>query len=133
MKVLVDSSAWIDFLNGAATREADAVAALLGGDGVPCLCGVVAAEVLQGLGSERSFEEVAAMFAELDLVEPAGLSTYRKAAELYRALRARGVTVRSTIDCLIVALAEEQGCRLLARDRDLQAIVASGLTAVRFA
>jgi hypothetical protein len=36
-------------------------------------------------------------------------------------------TVRSTIDCIIAAIAEDGGCDLLARDRDMDAILDSGL------
>jgi hypothetical protein len=35
--------------------------------------------------------------------------------------------VRSTVDCSIAAIAEAGGCDLLARDRDLDAILDSGL------
>jgi predicted nucleic acid-binding protein len=49
---------------------------------------------------------------------------------VYRELRRRGVTVRSTIDCLIAALAEQHRCAILARDRDLERIVGSGLLKV---
>ena len=48
-------------------------------------------------------------------------------AELFRGLRARGTTVRSTIDCVIAAIAEAEGCGLLARDGDIDAILDSGL------
>lgn len=67
------------------------------------------------------------LFHDLTFVEPAGIATYLRAADLYRQLRRRGVTVRSAIDCLIVALGEENGCSLLARDRDLELIASSGL------
>jgi predicted nucleic acid-binding protein len=53
------------------------------------------------------------------------------AADLFRALRQRGVTIRSTIDFLIVTLAEEHDAWLLAKDRDLTQAVQSGLTTVR--
>jgi predicted nucleic acid-binding protein len=46
---------------------------------------------------------------------------------VYRALRERGKTVRSTVDCIIAAIAEAGGCDLLARDRDMDAILDSGL------
>jgi hypothetical protein len=38
-----------------------------------------------------------------------------------------GVTIRSTIDCVITVLAEAHGCGLLSRDRDIDAIISSGL------
>jgi predicted nucleic acid-binding protein len=39
----------------------------------------------------------------------------------------KGKTVRSTVDCVIAAIAEDGGCALLARDRDMDAILDSGL------
>lgn len=53
--------------------------------------------------------------------------TFLAATRLFRELRARGVTVRSTIDCIVARLAAEDGAYLLARDRDLEMIAESGL------
>jgi predicted nucleic acid-binding protein len=80
---------------------------------------------------EADREELADLFRQLGFLEPDGIDAYFRAATLYRDLRARGVTVRSTIDCLIAVLAEAHGCHLLARDRDLARILESGLVAVR--
>lgn len=96
-----------------------------------CTCGVVVSEVFQGLRREKGRAEVAGLFRKLLFLEPSGIDTYLKAADLYRALRGRGVTVRSTIDCLIVVIAEENGCHVLARDRDIEAILRSGLVKAR--
>jgi len=131
VRVLVDSSAWIEFLNGHASPERDAVRTLIEGDDDVYTCGVVVAEVLQGIRSERSRREVEDLFGQMTLLEAPGLAPYVRAASLYRSLRQRGVTVRSTIDCLVAVLAEEHGCALLARDRDLSAILGSRLVAVR--
>jgi predicted nucleic acid-binding protein len=127
VRVLVDTSAWIEFLNGQTSQVADEVSRLLGSDHDLCTCGVIAAEVLQGLRRASGHAKVARLFADLTFLEAAGLATYVRAAEIYRELRSRGVTVRSTIDCLIAALAEEHRCVILARDRDLELIVGSGL------
>lgn len=123
--MLVDTSAWVDFFNGFDSPQGRAVATLLAGDDEPCTCGLVVAEVLQGL--RRSRAPIEAIFRRMTVLEPVGLDTYVRAAELFRALRARGVTVRSTIDCLIAVLAADAEAALLARDRDLDAIVRSGL------
>lgn len=131
MKVLVDTSAWVEFLNGYASPERDAVVRLLNGEDDVCTCGVIVAEVLQGLGRGLGRPEIENLFAQMTFLEAVGMAPYVRAAELYRALRRRGVTVRSTIDCLIAGLAEENDCALLARDRNLVTILASGLVAVR--
>jgi len=131
MRVLVDTSAWVDFLNGHGSPEGAAVAELLAGEDDVCTCGVVVAEVFQGLRKGAADEEIASLFREMTFLEPSGIADYFRAADLYRALRRRGVTVRSTIDCLVAILAEENGCRILARDRNLTAILSSGLVKVR--
>lgn len=131
MRVLVDSSVWADFLNGHSSPEREALRELISGEDDLFTCGVVVAEVFQGLRKKKGRDELQDLFRQLDYLEPDGIETYFRAAALYRDLRARGVTIRSTIDCLIAILAEANGCRLLARDRDLAQILASGLVAVR--
>ena len=133
MRILVDSSAWIDFLNGVETVAGAAVESLLRGETEDQIatCGLVAAEVLQGLRRPGEFPRVQALFEDVDLREPKGLASYVRAADLFRKLREKGITVRSTIDCLIAVIAEENGGLLLARDRDLELVVASGLVDVR--
>lgn len=129
MRVLVDTSAWVEFLNGTHSPEARSLDRLLAGEDDVATCGLVVAEVFQGIRSER--RELEAFFRKMTFLEPAGIDTYLKAADLHRSLRRRGVTVRSTIDCLLAVLAAENGCDLLFRDRDLRLIVGSGLLDVR--
>ncbi len=131
MRVLVDTSAWVEFLNVHPSPEREAVVRLLKGEDDICTCGVIVAEVLQGLRRERGRSEIRDLFAKMTFLEAVGIAPYIRAAELYRSLRRHGTTVRSTIDCLIAVLAEENDCALLARDRDISTILASGLVTVR--
>ena len=130
MKVLVDTSVWVDFLNGFSSPEAKTLRAIAIDVGVLATCGVVAAEVLQGLRSDGAVRRTKAYFQDLDWLSPRGPETYFSAASLYRELRRRGITVRSTIDCLIAQLAAEGDCELLARDRDMARIIESGIVDV---
>lgn len=127
MRVLVDTSAWVDLINAHDSTEATALADLLAGDADVCTCGVIVAEVLQGLRRPSGYARVHDGFADLTFLDPSGMDLYVRAAEIYRALRKRGRTVRSTIDCLIAAIAEENRCHLLHRDRDLREIAESGV------
>ena len=131
MRVLVDSSAWAEFFNEHPSPAREAVARLLGAEDDVCTCGVVVGEVLQGLRHDRTRRPIERLFGQMTFLEARGFETYVRAADLYRSLRRRGTTVRSTIDCLIVVLAEENACAVLARDRDLSAILGSGLTPAR--
>ena len=131
MRVLVDSSAWVDFFNDHPSQSAAEVQRLLRSEHELCTVGVVALEVAQGLRHARRRRRVLDLLRGLTLLEPAGIDVYLRAAELYRELQSRGVTVRSSIDCLVVAAAEAHDCRLLFRDRDLDRIVESGLATVQ--
>jgi predicted nucleic acid-binding protein len=130
LKVLVDTSAWVDFLNGFPSPERRAVADLIPSDHEICTCGVVVAEVFQGLRRDAGRSQLSALFRDLVFLEPAGIDFYYRAAELFRALRRRGKTIRSTIDCMIALLAEDHGCAVLARDRDMDLILASGILTI---
>jgi predicted nucleic acid-binding protein len=131
LKVLVDTSVWADFFNGYPSPEKKTLSRLIAGDDEIFTCGVIVAEVFQGLRRDKGRAEIVRLFRELVFVEPTGIETYLRAADVYRALRRREVTVRSTIDCLIAVLAEENECSVLARDRDLQTVLVSGLLKAR--
>jgi predicted nucleic acid-binding protein len=127
LRILVDTSVWVDFLNGYPSLEQATLAALIESDHDLCTCGVVIAEVFQGLRRDKGRERFAQSFRELTYLDPSGVDLYFRAAEVYRLLRARGFTVRSTTDCLIATLAEESGAAVLARDRDMKIILESSL------
>ena len=131
MRVLVDTSAWVEFFNGTDSLESHAIAMLLQGDDDVCTCGVVVAELLQGLRRDQERKQIERFFGEMTFLDASGIATYVRSADLYRGLRRKGITVRSTIDCLVAVLAEENGCLVLARDRDLSAILSSGLVEAR--
>jgi predicted nucleic acid-binding protein len=131
MRVLVDTSVWADFFNGAPSREAAVLTRLITDEVELVTCGVVIAEFFQGLRRTKSLPEIERQFRDMECLAPIEPDTYFFAAGLYRDLRRRGVTIRSTIDCLIVRIAELHDVLLLARDRDLTQILESGLTGVR--
>ena len=131
MRVLVDSSAWVDFFNGHPSPEADALDDLIREEADVLTCGVVVAEVLQGLRRTKSLGRIEQHFLEMEWLTPHEPETYISAANLYRELRSRGVTIRSTIDCLIAQLANEGNVLLLSKDRDLRLIIESELLDVK--
>jgi len=131
MRVLVDTSAWVDFFNGFPSPEADALARLIREEADVLTCGVVVAEVLQGLRRSKSLTEIERHFLEMEWLTPRESETYLEAADLYRRLRSQGVTIRSTIDCLIAKLADEHDVLLLSKDRDMRLIIESQLLELR--
>lgn len=131
MRVLVDTSAWVDFFNGHSSPEAEALATLIREEADVLTCGVVVAEVLQGLREPNSRARIARHFLGMLWLTPTEPETYLEAADLYRQLLACGVTIRSTIDCVIAKLAEDGEALLLSKDRDMRLIVESGLLNLR--
>lgn len=131
MRVLVDTSAWADFFSGHPSPHAEALARLLREEADVLTCGLVAAEVLQGIRRQESLAALQRHFREMEWLAPREPETYLEAANLYRQLRAEGVTIRSISACIIAKLAEENDALLLSKDRDLQQIVDSKLLEVR--
>jgi predicted nucleic acid-binding protein len=116
--IVVDTSVWIDVLNGQASPAAERFEALLEDDAPLGLTDVVYTEVLQGLRSEREAALVASHLDGFPILRLEGLSDFALAAQLYRTARRAGVTVRKTLDCLIAAPCVRTGSRLLHRDAD---------------
>jgi predicted nucleic acid-binding protein len=120
--ILVDSSVWIDYFRGNATPEADKLDHLLGVQ--PLAIGdLILTEVLQGFGSDKDFNAANKLLGSLVSVDLAGRKNAIQAARNYRALRARGVTVRKTIDTVIATWCIENRCPLLYSDRDFDPFV----------
>src|SRR5271170_4091838 len=115
--IVVDTSVWIDFFNGRSTDESDLLHDLLGRE--PILVGdLILAEVLQGFRVEEDFREALSILETFDFREMLDRNVAIASARNYRALRARGVTVRKTIDVLIGTFCLLNDYELLHSDRD---------------
>lgn len=124
--ILVDSSVWIDYFRGVSSPQTDRLDALLGREPV-AIGDLMLAEVLQGFTKDRDFEQALTMLGALDVIEIGGPEVAIQAARNYRALRARGITVRKTIDTLIATRCIMDGVPLLYSDRDFEGFVDLGL------
>jgi predicted nucleic acid-binding protein len=115
--ILVDSSVWIDYFNGATTAQTDRLDSLLGRE--PLAIGdLILTEVLQGFASDRDFNQARRMLTSLLVVELGGEEIAIQAARNFRILRRRGITVRKTFDTVIATRCIEDGYALLHNDRD---------------
>ena len=119
--ILVDTSVWIDFFRGTEASHVSRLEASIRADDTLAICGISLTEVLQGIPDELTYRRVRRRLWELVLL-PLDERTFVDAAALYRTLRAKGVTVRETNDCIIAASAMQHGCSLLHDDRDFAAI-----------
>ncbi len=116
---LVDTSVWIDFF---CTRQNTGVAQLeeiLDHDLLFGITGIIYQEVLQGADSRKDFSMLEAYLGTQRFYHPGDLvKSHRHAAELYFRCRRKGVTIRSTVDCLVAQMAIEHDLFLVHNDRD---------------
>ena len=117
-RVLVDSSAWIDFLRGRpeAVKRVDGLLA----EDLAATADVITAEVTSGARTRVEFEELRAMFAALPQIG-APHDLWGRVAESRFSLARQGVQA-NLVDLAIAVTASSSGCRLLTRDRDFVAI-----------
>jgi len=121
--ILVDTSVWIDFVRGRATKAVGRLRVALDRGVVAALTPVIFQEILQGADSEAAFRELREFFGSQAFLFPRdSLASHAEAARLYCECRRKGITIRSTIDCLIAQIAIEQGVALLHDDRDFDGI-----------
>ena len=116
--VLVDTSAWIEFVRGTRSRVAQALERLLVDDAPIVVTGLVVAELLRGCRDDDEAAQLCDVLAGFPWVEPSYPRTYQHAAELHRRARSRGAAGASTVDCVLAALAIDNRLAVLHRDRD---------------
>lgn len=116
--ILVDTSVWIELLNRKPRLN------ILEKDLLEfCTCGPVLQEVLQGLRDGPAADAFRELFLGLPLLsDPLPTATFLLAADIYRGGRRKGFTIRSSIDCLIAAIAIENRIPVWHRDRDFDVI-----------
>jgi len=115
--IVVDSSVWIDFFNGVSTPEVEQLDGLLGVTPV-AIGDLILVEVVQGFRQEKDVALARQLFRSLAPLSMLGARNAWKAAENYRELRRRGITVRKTIDGIIATACIEANLPLLFSDRD---------------
>ena len=120
--ILVDSSVWIDYFRGADTSQAERLDGLLGAELV-AIGDLMLTEVLQGFTDERDFAQALDLLGTLEQVDVGGREIAVQAARNFRELRAKGITVRKTIDTLIATRCIEEHWPLLYSDRDFDPFV----------
>jgi len=117
--ILIDSSAWIEFLRATGSPTCERVDQLLGED--IATCHPVRMEVLAGARHETHLGELRGLLARASII-PTEATDFEEAASLFRACRRRGETVRKLIDCLIAAQAIRAGATLLHADADFDVL-----------
>ena len=117
--ILIESSAWIEFLRETGSPVCNRVDELLDDD--IAICDPIRMELLAGVRDESDLTDLHRLLARTTPI-PTQSSDYDDAAILYRRCRQRGETVRKLLDCLIAAVAIRAGIPLLHNDRDFDVL-----------
>lgn len=121
MRLLVDSTVWIDFFQGKETVQTEKLEQCIQNRDDLCCCGFVLAEVLQGVREEKEYVALKQQFENLIYLED-DRSTFELGATIYRELRRKGITIRNSVDCLIAATVIQHSVNFLESDRDYRFI-----------
>ncbi len=117
--VLIDTSAWVEFLRDTGSTVCGRVDELL--DGEIAVCDPIRMEVLAGARDELHLEALRRLLARATVL-PTDAAHFEEAAALFRRCRREGETVRRLIDCLIAAVAIRSGVSVLHRDGDFDVL-----------
>lgn len=116
---LVDTSVWVDYIRGTETLATDLLDELLS---IPSATGIndqIYLEILQGARDEAPFRKFQRYFSTQRFYQfNESRKSHEAAAALYFHARKKGITVRSSIDCLIAQCALEHSLVLLHQDHD---------------
>jgi predicted nucleic acid-binding protein len=117
--ILIDTSAWVEFLRDTGSAACDRVDDLL--EGEFATCHPIRMELLAGARDDRHLGQLRGLLARAVLLATPP-AHYEAAAALYRSCRRQGLTVRSLIDCLIAAHAIDADAELLQDDVDFEVL-----------
>jgi len=120
--ILVDSSAWVEFLRATGSATHLRLRAALEGEAELASTDPVLMEILAGARDEADRVRLRRLLYSVEFLAVEGPADYEQAAELYRLCRAGGETPRKLTDCLIAAVAIRTEAELLCEDADFLAI-----------
>jgi len=120
--ILVDTSVWINYLNGNDTPQTNSLDEALN-EGTVGIGDLIFLEILQGIRNDKDYKKTKAMLSTLDQCEMLRLGMVEKCAEHYRALRKKGITIRKTADVIVATFCIENRIPLLYIDRDFDPFV----------
>lgn len=120
--ILVDSSAWVEFLRATESAANLRLRTALEGDEALACTDVVVMEILAGARDDAHRDWLRRLLYGLEFLAVEGPADHEHAAELYRLCRSHGGTPRKLNDCLIAAVAIRNDAELLCQDADFEVI-----------
>jgi predicted nucleic acid-binding protein len=120
--ILVDTSAFVEFLNRTGSAFDREIERLITEDADIAFADYCITEILQGIRDDSAYHEVKKSLLSFPALALQGTESYVSAANMYRKARKKGLTIRSTIDLFIAQIAIENNLPLLHKDRDFDTL-----------
>ncbi len=118
---VIDTSVWISYFNSVKDNNAETVNKMIDADEIIVLS-VILQETLQGIRENQIFELTKELMLSYKYIKIDHIYSALKAAELYRFLRQKGITVRKPNDCPIASICIENEIYLFHNDKDFDNI-----------
>ena len=119
---LFDTSVWIDYLNGVENSHSNLLNEYIENDQPLLICPVIIQEVLQGISSDKDFENIKDSLLNFEILSITSVEAAIGTAQLYRQLRKKGITINKSNDCLIAFYAICFNVGLVHKDSDFDKI-----------
>jgi len=121
--ILVDTSVLIDLFKGVDNQAVVVFRDIIRKQIPFGIASVIYQEILQGAKSEKEYFTLKEYLSTQRFFHPKDpLLSYAGAAHIFYSCRREGITIRSTIDCLIAQIAIEHELFLLHNDKDFTAM-----------
>ena len=99
--LIFDTSVWIDFFRNKSSPQSDLLTAYVENNDPVLLTPTILQEILQGIQNDNQYHQVKETLSYFSILQIAPVVASIGAAELYRSLRKKGLTIRKGNDCLI--------------------------------
>jgi predicted nucleic acid-binding protein len=124
MKILLfDTSIWIDYLHGQETSKVNLLDEYLLNTDFLQICPPIIQEILQGIRFDEQYLKIKKHLQNLQCLQIDAKDAAFGAAELYRNLRKKGITIRKPNDCLIAFYAIYFDMELVHNDSDFDLMI----------
>ncbi len=120
--LIFDTSVWINFLGGKQHPASDLLADYIERNNAVLLTPTILQEILHGIRNDAQYNHIKNILSYFTVLQVNPVQAAIGAADLYRTLRKKGLTIRKSNDCLIAYYAIERSVTLVHSDSDFDLI-----------
>ncbi|HEY6901713.1 MAG TPA: PIN domain nuclease [Puia sp.] len=120
--LIFDTSVWIDFLRNKSNPPSDLLTSYIEKNDQVLLTPTILQEILQGIRDDAQYQHLKEILSYFTILQHPPIQAAVGAAELYRSLRKKGLTIRKSNDCLIAFYAIEFSIAIVHSDSDFDLI-----------